>query len=193
MEEGYKYRAFVSYSRSDASAARLLQRRLETYVLPSASRALQPGVRFDRRPIRPVFRDEDELVPGQDLPGRIRDGLKSSEYLIVICSPAAHRSEWVEREVLDFVQLGGRDRILAIVVAGEPETAKRGLPSELECLPDALISGPGGEGTPTDQGEELLWVDWRARGAGDRKTFLRIVASLLALQSLDQLIQRDAR
>src|SRR5580658_6237516 len=157
MEEGYKYRAFVSYSRSDASAARLLQRRLETYVLPSASRALRPGVRFDRRPIRPVFRDEDELVPGQDLPGRIRDGLQSSEYLIVICSPAAHRSEWVQKHGLEFIQLGRRDRILAIVVDGEPETARRGLPSDLECLPKALISDFRGEGTPAGQSEELLW------------------------------------
>ena len=193
MGATYKYKAFVSYARPDAQVAKLLQRRLETYVLPSAVRTIQPGARFDRRPVRPVFRDEDELVPGQDLPGRIHEGLKASEYLIVICSPAGHRSPWVQREVEEFIQLGRRDRILAIVVDGEPDTGKRGLPSDRECLPDALISTAAGGASNPAQSEEVLWVDWRTQGASERVTFLRIVAALLAFDSLDQLIQRDAR
>jgi WD40 repeat protein len=192
-----KYRAFISYSRIDRVAARDLQARLERYVLPQALRLIKPGLKHDPRPLKPVFRDEDELVPGQDLPRRIRLGLEGSEYLLVLCSPAAAASEWVEKEILDFCALGKGENILAIVVGGVPHAAARGQPPELECLPDALrfeleTDGEGGMRV-TGRAAEPLWVDWRAGERTDRTMFLRVVAGLLSLKSFDELIRRDAQ
>ena len=86
-EAALLYRAFISYSRADRDVAKSLQARLEQYVLPQALRLIKPGLKHDPRPLKPVFRDEDELVPGQNLPERIHKGLAGAEYLIVLCSP----------------------------------------------------------------------------------------------------------
>jgi len=186
----FRYRAFISYSRVDREASRSLQRALEGYVLPAALRAVAPGMRMDARPIKPVFRDEDELVPGQDLPERIRKGLEASEFLIVVCSPNAAASEWVEKEICDFERLGRPQNILAVVVGGEPNS---GDPAT-EALPRALRFRVRDDGTISDQPAEPLWTDWReGTPRSERAMFLRIVAALLSLESLDDLIQRDAQ
>jgi WD40 repeat protein len=175
-----RYRAFISYNRSDRATAVELQQRLERYVLPQALRMAKPGLRHDARPLKPIFRDEDELVPGQDLPARIEKALREAEFLIVICSPAAARSEWVEREIREFTALGKGQEILAVVASGEPHAARKGADPALECLP------------PSFQEREPLWVDWRKPAAQVRSNFLRVVAALLSLASLDELIRRDA-
>src|SRR5690348_6642285 len=146
-EPGYQYRAFISYSRNDREVAKRLQRLLEYFVLPAALRVVSAGVTRNVRPLTPCFRDEDELVPGQDLPDRIRRGLESSEYLIVVCSRSSARSEWVEREILDFQRLGRSQNILAVVVDGEPNAKN---PDE-ESLPRALRFQIGPDGQLTDQ------------------------------------------
>ncbi len=183
-----RYKAFLSYSRADAAIARLLQRRLESYALPK-------GIRIDgepslerRQPLRPIFRDEDELVPGGLLPARIEAALRSSDFLIVLCSPSAARSEWVDREVSAFKALEGEDRVIAIVIEGEPNAERRNLPAEQECLPPSLRSRqPSGS---LDVDGEHLWVDWR-RSTTDRRSFVRVVAALLRIESIDLLIRRD--
>jgi WD40 repeat protein len=192
-----KYRAFISYSRVDRESAVALQARLERYVLPQALRLVKPGLKLDPRPLKPVFRDEDELVPGQDLTARIQAGLRGSEYLIVVCSPAAAASEWVEKEILEFCALGKGDNVLAIVVGGQPHAEARGMAVDLESLPRALRYEPEPDGADgvrvSGTLAEPLWVDWRDKARNDRTGFLRIVAGLLSLSSLDELIRRDAR
>jgi WD40 repeat protein len=191
MAEAHKYKAFISYSRKDRDSARRLQRELESYVVP---RAVQiPGLdrRTLKRPLKPVFRDESELVPGQDLPERIRQGLAQSESLIVVCSPDAVRSEWVEKEIVDFTRLGKGGRILAVVVGGEPNAAARGFASENEALPRALRFHVEADGTIGSKPADPLWVDRRENVADRRQMFLRIVGALLDLQSLDDLILRE--
>jgi len=170
-------------------------------VLPHALRLIKPGMRHDRRPLKPIFRDEDELVPGQDLPERIRRGLENSEFLIVVCSPRAVASEWVGKEIKDFIALGRGDSILAVVVDGEPNTEGRGLAPELECLPRELRFQPelrkDGTGNTTvnisDERAEPLWLDWRKTNRHNRPTFLRLVAALLSLSSLDELVRKDQK
>ncbi|HWA21553.1 MAG TPA: toll/interleukin-1 receptor domain-containing protein [Caulobacterales bacterium] len=197
--EDLEYRAFVSYSRADRVWAKLLQSRLEHYVLPQALRVIKPGLKHDSRPLKPIFRDEDELVPGADLPARIRAGLAKSEFLIVVCSSNAVASEWVDKEIRDFVALGGGTNILAIVVDGEPNARARGLSPSAECLPAALrfeldiTQTPEGAASATisTRPAEPLWIDWRESGKRDRTSFLRLIAALLSLTSLDKLIDRD--
>lgn len=173
-----RYRAFISYDRSDRAFAKRLQRQLETYVLPLALRSIEPGIRRQARPLRPVFRDEDELVPGEDLSARIRAGLEQSQFLIVVCSPDAAESPWVEKEVAVFQSLGRATNVIAVVTSGEPNAVVHGHDASLECLPPSLRK------------VEPLWLDWRESRV-PRSTLLRLVAALLSLRSLDELVRRD--
>ncbi|MEQ1513063.1 MAG: TIR domain-containing protein [Lysobacteraceae bacterium] len=173
-----RYRAFISYDRSDRAFAKRLQRQLETYVLPLALRSIKPGIRRRARPLKPIFRDEDELVPGEDLPARIRAGLEQSQFLIVVCSPDAAQSPWVEKEVAIFQSLGRAKNVIPVVISGEPNAVAHGHDASLECLPSSLRE------------VEPLWLDWRDARA-PRSTLLRLVAALLSLGSFDELVRRD--
>src|SRR5262245_45300550 len=92
VSDNYQYDAFISYRhhQADRQWAKWLHRRLETYRTPRALR--QRGVlpRLGR-----VFRDEDELAASADLGNRIDDALRTSRFLIVICSPRTPESRWV--------------------------------------------------------------------------------------------------
>src|SRR6516164_1237862 len=92
-----RYSAFLSYSRTDVAFARRLQRRLEGYRLPG--RLSGANDCLEGRHVRPVFRDDDELVAGHDLTKAVREALAHSDHLIVVCSPRAARSAWVGREI----------------------------------------------------------------------------------------------
>lgn len=179
----YRYKAFLSYAREDEATARRLHRALESYVLPRAARLIHQNW-LSRRPVRPIFRDQEELVPGPDLAARLQAALEQSEYLIVICSPAAVASKWVAQEIKRFIALGRADRVLSVLVAGSPFAETKGLDAAQECLPGPLRADP--------TRPSALFVDWRGDAARRREPFLRIVAAMLELGSLDQLVRRDA-
>jgi hypothetical protein len=94
-----RFSAFLSYSHADAEWARWLLRRLETYRVPSRL----VGTQGAHGPIGPrlgtFFRDRDELPSSGDLGGTIRAALDESSALIVVCSPAAAGSRWVNAEI----------------------------------------------------------------------------------------------
>lgn len=179
------YKAFISYNRADVDLARFLQRRLETYVVPKAVVLTELQGRT-KRPLYPIFRDEDEMIAGGRLSDRLRGAIAKSEYLIVICSPAAASlGEWVDLEIREFLAQHGPDRILAVVVAGEPNAVSNGHDASEECLPPSLL------GLFENRASQPLWVDMRS-DRRDRSAFLRVVAALLNIDSLDQLVRRDA-
>ena len=111
--------------------------------------------------------------------------------MIVVCSPDAVRSEWVEKEIIDFTKLGKGRRILAVVVRGEPNAAARGLAAENEALPRALRFHVEADGAISSKPADPLWIDRRESVADRQQMFLRIVGALLGLQSLDDLILRE--
>ena len=102
------YKAFISYSHSDERWARWLQRSLEKYKLPKTFRQSHPELP-DR--LYPIFRDRDELASGQELSESIRKAMEDSEALIVICSPAARASLWVNEETRRSNVAGRSERI----------------------------------------------------------------------------------
>lgn len=194
-----RYRAFLSYSHRNSEIAARLQSRLEQYALPHALRLIRPGVRFVPRPLKPVFRDESDNRADPDLRRVIRDGLGASEFLVVLCSPAAARSKWVLHEIADFMKLPQGDNIIAVVADGEPNAKDR----TQECLPRPLRFQHHIE--TRENGRKVvvferrhardgLWIDWRPAAARDRRlAFLRVVVALLGLASLDELVRRDAQ
>ena len=174
----YRYWAFISYSSKDGAHARWLHRAIESYGIPA--KLMDPGhttpigepapARF-----RPVFRDRAELPAAADLGQAIGDALAASRYLIVICSPDAARSPWVNREIEAFTGLGRGDRILAFIVDGEPNSG-----GARECFPPALRQ------------HEPLAADARPTGDGRADARLKLLAGMLGV-GFDALKQRDAQ
>ncbi len=145
-----RYHAFISYRHADNHApgrqwATWLHQALETYEVP-ADLVGTKNSRGETIPSRifPVFRDEDELPAHANLGDSIVLALEQSELLLVICSPAAVASTYVANEIERFKQLGGSDRILAVIIDGEPnagwDSAKWDdrITAEHECFPEPL-------------------------------------------------------
>jgi len=89
-----QYDAFISYRRTEAPFARLLEKALNAYRPPK-------GLAVAQRRLK-VFRDEGDLT-GTDYFRSIDGFLGRSAKLIVLCSPAARESEYVNDEIRRFV------------------------------------------------------------------------------------------
>jgi tetratricopeptide (TPR) repeat protein len=176
------YHAFISYSHADDRWARWLQSALESYRLPGqlARERLNDGAGSNR--LFPIFRDRDELASSSDLSQSIRTALQQSSALIVVCSPAAAQSKWVNEEIRQFRHLGRADQIHCLLVDGSPE---RG--AEDCAFPAALLECQDGQPLP-----EPLAADVRIEGDGKRGAILKIAAGLLNV-GIDTLRQRDAQ
>src|SRR5919107_1928355 len=124
-----RYAAFISYSHRDRKWAEWLHRGIETYRVP------KDLVLDDKQAaLSPVFLDRAELPTSSDLAVSVRDALAASRFLIVICSPGAAQSKWVNEEIRTFKALGRAARILCLIVAGEPSSSN----PATECFPSAL-------------------------------------------------------
>ena len=126
------YRAFLSYSHRDKKWAEWLHRKVETYTFP---KHLSPAP----DPIKPIFRDREELSVSSNLSQRVQDALENSDCLVVICSQNAVQSEWVNKEIILFRSLNPTAEIFPVIVNGEPHAEKSGFAPELECFPPCLL------------------------------------------------------
>ena len=175
-------KAFISYSHQDESWARWLQHSLESCRIPR--RLVGEEGEFGPIPerLRPVFRDREDLSSASDLTAQIQRELANSDTLIVICSPAAAASRWVNEEIRYFRQLGKGNRILALIVEGDPDARDGGQ----NCFPAALQESR--DGAP----REPLAADVRRYADGKYLSRLKIVSGVLGIR-LDELRQRDAQ
>ena len=162
---GFSYYAFISYTEKDEKWAKWLQWNLEHYKIPTK-------VRNERRElpsrVRPVFWYKNDLA-GAHLSGAIKKELQQSKYMIVVCSPASARKEWVNDEVRYFKEdLGRGDKIIPFVVDGTLNAAD---PSQ-ECLPLPIRNLP--------REKELRGIDVRAYGK--KKALVNIVSTLFGIR-----------
>ena len=81
-----------------------------------------------------VFRDQDELPIADNLTRNIEVALDHSEFLIVVCSKDTPESLWVQREIAYFLKHHSRDRLLAILISGDPDQS---FPKQLVEIRDA--------------------------------------------------------
>ena len=149
---GYRYWAFISYSHDDKRWGDWLHRGLETYRVPRHRVGTSGVLGPVPRGLSPVVREREEFSASPDLGTKVARALGESRYLIVICSPRSARSRGVNEELKYFKRLHGEERILALIVAGEPNAAARpGTSGEQECFPEALRFklGANGELSPT--------------------------------------------
>jgi tetratricopeptide (TPR) repeat protein len=184
VDSNFKYKAFLSYSHRDQKWADWLHRELERYRVPPRLRHNLGDDHSIPTNLRPIFRDRDDLRSGASLPQVIHDALKDSEFLIVICSPSAVSSDWVNNEIRSFQKLGRGDRILCLIAAGEPNTGDKE-----ECFPEALRNPVDVHGQLLSSQEEPIAADVRG-GKHKKHAVFMLIAGLLEID-LDQLVQRD--
>ena len=173
------YNAFISYRHhpEDIRAATQIHRALERFHVPKALR------KKAKLPMR-LFRDKDELPITSNLTGDIFEALGNSDYLIVICSVHTKESMWVQREIETFLQSHSRDKVLTVLVNGEP----------YEVIPEILLYQ---DVTDPENGEtvripmEPLSCDWRVGHRKAVKEELPRLAAALLHCGYDELRQRQ--
>jgi tetratricopeptide (TPR) repeat protein len=184
MSVGKRYKAFISYSHRDQDFARWLHRQLETYAIPPRLVGQDTGHGPVPRRLTPIFRDREDLAATRDLTASVREALAKSDALIVVCSPQAAASRWVNEEIRTYRNLNPDGIVLAAIVSGNPDADPETEPGET-CFPPALLE-PGADGAIS----EPVAADMRRQADGRRMALLKLVAGLVGV-SLDQLIQRD--
>ena len=186
MTETFKYRAFISYSHADGRGQTGCTGRWRPIASPT------PGRHEGRRglvpsKLSPIFRDRDELSAAHRSRRQAHAALEQSAFLIVICSPAAARSRWVNEEVLAYKRLGREDRVFCLIVGGEPAASPAR--DRRECFPRADLQARSRRRAVV----ELERAD-RGRcgrqGEGSRHAKLKLIAGMLGV-GLDELKQRE--
>jgi len=187
-----RYIAFLSYSHRDREVTEWLHRELETYRVPKH----MIGVSTELGPVparlTPIFRDREELSAAGSLGEAVTAALGRSSALIVVCSPAAAASPWVNEEVRTFKQLHGHSRVFAVITGGEPWASRVPGQEDQECFPPAMRFAVADDGQLTDVPAEPIAADLRPEGDGKRIGKLKIIAGLIGV-GLDELVQRETQ
>ena len=186
---GVKYWAFISYSHKDTAVADWLHTKIETYRVPRSLVGTPSREGDVPMRIMPIFRDRDELPTSAELGDNLEKSLQQSRYLIVICSPDAAQSRWVEEEVRAFKGWYGREHIIALIARGVPNATDRDHPEE-ECFPASMRFDVGAANARVQV--EPIAADLRPEGDGRERAFLKILAGVLGV-GFDDLYQREKR
>jgi tetratricopeptide (TPR) repeat protein len=192
-----RYRAFISYSWADKAWAGWLHRTLETYHPPKALIGMDTPLGPVPDRLHPIFKDREEEAAGHGISASIEAAMGDAEFLIVVCSPRSVRSKWVNKEIAWFKTHRAKERVLALVIDGEPGASLaegvRPEESPTECFPEALLYEVDDQLQVTTVDEDLpLAADARKEGDGKRLARLKLAAALLGL-GLDTLLKRDER
>ena len=181
-----KYRAFLSYSHRDTAWSKWLHGALEGYRIDKDLIGQRTPAGVVPKTLRPIFRDREDSSAGRSLAERTLATLEASDFLIVVCSPHAAQSKYVNEEIRCFKAMGRAERVIPVIVDGEP-----GHP-ELDCFPPALRFKVAPDGTLTEQREEPIAADARPEGDGKDIAKLKVVAGLLGVR-LDEIVRRAKR
>jgi tetratricopeptide (TPR) repeat protein len=185
-----KYRAFLSYSHRDAKWADWLHKTLESYRLPKQLIGTNTPLGTATKRLTPIFRDREELASATDLGSVIDEALRQSACQIIICSPQAANSRWVNEEILAFKRLGREDRIFCLIVGGEPNASDLPGRENEECFPKALRFKIGADGALSNARTEPIAADARPGKDGKRNALLKLIAGILGV-GFDVLRRRE--
>ena len=179
-----KYRAFLSYSHRDEQSAKWLHSALEDYrVDKNLVGRVTPFGPIPTK-LRPIFRDREDFSAGHSLNAQTLAALERSDFLIVLCSPNAVASKYVNEEIRRFKAMGRADRVIPVIIAGEP-----GDP-DAECFPESLRFKLASDGTLSAEREEPIAADARPGRDGKIIAKQKVVAGLLGV-GLDEIMRRD--
>ena len=180
MDSQFKYFAFISYNSKDTEWGKKVQKKLEHYRLP-ATLCSEHG--WKRKPINPVFFAPTDIQPG-GLSAELQERLKTSQHLIVICSPNSAKSQWVGREIEYFHKLGRTNNIHFFIVEGNPHSGD----------PDTECFNPVVEklGLPEILGANIHENVYRQPWLNRERAFVQLVSKLLGVE-FDTIWQRHKR
>ncbi len=180
----FGFYAFISCNHRDIKWAKWIQKKLESYNLPSI---VPKEIRRNApKKLQPVFLYTEDLQTGI-LSEELKKNLKNSKYLIVVCSPnsarvpEAGKIHYVDEEVKYFGEvLGRKERIIPVIIDGVPDDPAR------ECFSPAIKKfGLVGIDAVKLEGSKP-WSSIRVR------VLCAIAAAVLGLR-VDDLIQRGVR
>jgi tetratricopeptide (TPR) repeat protein len=172
-----RYRAFISYSHRDVRWARWLHGHLERYRIPTPLRGREGAFGPVPDRVAPVLRDREEWTGDEGLSAKVDAALADAEALVVICSPAAARSQRVNGQVLAFKRMGRAEHIYCLVVSGRPHAG-----DELECFPPALHLDLDAKGELGTRMLEPVVADVRPGFDGKPLALMKLLSSLLGVE-----------
>lgn len=192
----FEYDAFISYRTNmnpDGPVGEELQKVLESYpVPPSLKQNIIEPKRFQSR--LKVFRDTTDLSAGENLNEAIKRRLRVSRLLVVVCSPNTPRSTYCTEEVRYFEQFHGADRVLFLLIAGEPHESFPLHSTAPMSSAEAAYGYPKKEPLAADvRAADVKGILKNLRGRGipkSKQARFKILAPLLGCNSPDDLIQR---
>lgn len=190
-EEEYKYWAFISYSHADQKWADWLHKSLETYGVPKVLVGKTSKVGVVPKRAYPIFRDRDELPSSADLGEKLMQALMQSRFLIVVCSPRAVASRWVNEEIKSFKSMGREDKVLCLIVDGEPYASEHPELGLEECFPEPVRYKVDANMKVTEERTEPIAADARRGKDGRENAKLKLLAGMFGVNFSD-LKQRDA-
>ena len=191
-ETTFKCHAFISYSHQDKKWGNWLHKSLETFPVPKALIGKESRDGPIPRRVFPIFRDREELPTASTLSDNIENALTQSRYLIVICSPRSASSRWVNQEIKTFKSYGREDRILCLIVDGEPNASDKPELDAEECFPESVRFRVDENANLTEERTEPIAADARAHGDGREDAKLKLLAGLLGV-GFDDLKRRELR
>ena len=177
------YDAFLSYTHQDRPVAGGVQKGLH-----------QIGRRLGQLRALRVFRDDTNLEVSPDLWGKITEAMDRARFLVVVLSPQAAQSRWVNQEVGYWLEHRGRERLLLVLADGQLEWD----PDRQRFDPQASDAAPA---VLTERGvlpTEPFFVDvsgdapWDARSAVLRDKITALAAPIHG-KPKDQLAGDDLR
>lgn len=176
----YKYYAFISYNSADTKWGKRLHHRLERHKMP-ATLCSERG--WERRPVTPVFFAPYDIQPGP-LSEELKQRLRDSGNLIVICSPNSARSQWVGKEIAYFHELGRQDRIYFFIVDGVPNSGD----PDTECFHPVVKELDLPESLGANIHEKVYRWPWLNR----QRAYIQLISKLLHVE-FDYIWKRHRR
>src|SRR5436190_8795164 len=179
-----KFKAFISYSQRDKPWDTWLHGALESYRIDKDLIGRDTPAGPVPKTLRPIFRDREDFYAGHSLTEQSRAALEGSQFLIVLCSPNAAKSKYVNEEVRYFKSLGRIGSVIPIILDGKPGDPER------ECFPATLRYKLGPDGAPTEELDEVpIAADAQPEGDGKEIAKQKVVAGLLGV-GLDEIVRR---
>lgn len=177
----YKFYAFISYNHKDTTWGKRLQRKLETYRMPSTL-CRERGWKKNP-PIDPVFFAPTDIQPN-DLTKELQERLRASRHLIVICSPNSAQSWHVGQEIKFFDSLGRRENIHLFIIDGIPNSND----AATECFNPVLKE----LGFPETLGANIHERIYRLAWLNRERALVQIISKLLNVE-FDSIWRRHRR
>lgn len=148
-----KYAAFISYRHGgiDEKVAIQIHKEIERYRLPGKI-AKKKGIKT----LGKIFRDAEELRAASNLSEIIREAIRESEWLIVLCTRRYKESVWCMEEIEYFIELRGREHVIVVLIEGEPNESFPKILTEIEQDGEIVHIEPLAVDVRADSDKEIL-------------------------------------